>query len=89
MEGLERRGVAWRQRKTVKGEDRREFGRFKRNTDGLGGIVAGRRGVEDIEKSLEYKRTDWRGLEGLGINEMDWRGLERIDGLQRIGASII
>ena len=38
---------------------------------------------------LEYKRRDWRGLEGLGRIEMDWRGLEGISGLLRIGANII
>ena len=45
MKGLERRGVDWRQRKTVKGEDWKEFSGFERNTDGLGEIEAGRRGV--------------------------------------------
>ena len=48
MEGLESRGVDWRQRKTVRGEDFKEFGRFDRNKDGLGEIEAGRRGVEDM-----------------------------------------
>ena len=48
MEGLERRGVDWRQRKTLRGEDWKEFSGFERNAGGLGDIVAGRRGVEDI-----------------------------------------
>ena len=47
MEGLERRRVDWRQRKTVRGEDWKKFGGFERNTGGLGEIVSGRRGVED------------------------------------------
>ena len=41
MDGLERRGVDWRQRKTVRGDDWKEFGVFERNTGGLGEIVAG------------------------------------------------
>ena len=44
---MERRGVDWTQRKTVRGEDWKEFSGFERNTGGLGEIVAGRRGVED------------------------------------------
>ena len=48
MKGLERRGVDWRQSKTARGEDWKEFSEFERNTDGSGDIVAGRRGVKDI-----------------------------------------
>ena len=46
---------------------------------GLGDIVAGRRGVEDIYRFLKYKRTDWKGLEGLGGIEMDLRRLEGVE----------
>ena len=45
---MERRGVDWRQRKTVTGENWKEFDGFERNTGGLGEIAAGRRGLEDI-----------------------------------------
>ena len=58
MEGLERKGVDWRQKKTVRGEDWKEFGRFERNTCGLREIVLGRRGVEDRYENLVYKRRD-------------------------------
>ena len=63
----------------MRGEDWKEFSGFERNTRGLREFVAGRRGVEDRYDSLEYKRRDWRGLEGLGRIEWiggDWRGLE-------------
>ena len=48
MDGLERRGVNWRQRKTMTGENWKEFGGFERNTGGLEEITAVRRGLEDI-----------------------------------------
>ena len=48
MEGLERRGVGWRKRKTVRVENWKEFSGFEGNTDGLGETEAGRRGVEDM-----------------------------------------
>ena len=47
MEGLERNEVDWRQWKTVRGEDWKEFNGFERKTGGLGEIVSGRRSVED------------------------------------------
>ena len=47
MEGLKRRGVDWKQRKTVREEDCKEFSGFERNTGRLVEIVAGRRGAED------------------------------------------
>ena len=40
MEGLESRGVDWRQRKTVRAEDWKEFNEFEGNTGGLGEIAA-------------------------------------------------
>ena len=47
IEGLERRGVDWRQRKIGRGEDWKELDGFERNTGGLREIVVERRGVDD------------------------------------------
>ena len=39
----------------MRAEDWKDFNGFERNTNGLGEIVLGRRGVEDRYENLEYK----------------------------------